>query len=90
MNIPLDTLNITQLAILSSAVTWLPGCQRQTREGTCRALGLEVCSREGPTAAGRPAVLGTKDGGAEPQLWDMSDSWAEDRNRSVRTASVAS
>lgn len=49
--------------------------------------GWKCCS-EGSTAAGRPAVLGTKAGDTEPQLWGTSDSWAEDRNRSVRTVSV--
>lgn len=80
LNIPLDILTVTQLFCpLLSPGTHV--CQRQIREGTwrrSRALGLG-CFREGSTAAGRPAVLGTKDGGAEKQLWGVEDSWAEDR-----------
>lgn len=33
---------------------------------------------------------GQKDGGAEPRLWGVSDSWAEGRNGSERVVSVVS
>lgn len=55
--------------------------------GSQQVFRVGGCSREGSTAAGRPAVLGTKDGDAEPQLRGMERA---DGLRAGRTVGVAS